>query len=293
MTTTTLPTPVRHTDGNSDRRRSARRGSFRRGVDLVIAIVLVAIVLFPIYWMVNVSFQPAGRAVNTPWFPIHPDLNGYATAIEQQGGHLVTSLIIAVGSVILSLLIATPAAYAVAQFKIKGIGIFLFAILITQMIPGIVVANAMYALYNQLGLLNTIPGLILADSTSGIPFAILILRAFMGSIPASVIEAARVDGAGQIRTFFSIVLPMSRNGLITAALFTFIFTWSDFLFALTLTTTDDVRPVTLGLYSYFGSYVSDWSAVMATAALASIPAIILLAVAQRYVAAGTTGGAIK
>jgi multiple sugar transport system permease protein len=86
---------------------------------------------------------------------------------------------------------------------------------------------------------------------------------------------------------------MSRNALVTAALFTFLFTWGDFLFALTLTTTENVRPVTLGLFTYIGSYVKDWSSVMATAVLASIPALVLLVVAQRYVAAGTTAGAIK
>jgi len=161
------------------------------------------------------------------------------------------------------------------------------------MIPGIVVANALYSLYNDLGLLNSVPGLILADSSHGIPFAILIMRAFLGSLPSEVVEAARVDGAGQIRTFVSIVLPMSRNALITAALFTFLFTWSDFLFALTLTTTEDVRPVTLGLYQYIGAYVNDWSSVMATAVLASIPAVVLLLVAQRYVAAGVSSGAVK
>ena len=141
-----------------------------------------------------------------------------------------------------SLLIATPAAYALAQFRVRGAGVVLFGILISQMIPGIVIANALYTAYSDLGLLNSIPGLILADSTHGIPFAILIMRAFMIGIPAEVIEAARVDGAGQIRTFVAIVLPMSRNALVTAALFTFLFTWSDFLFALTLTTTEARAP---------------------------------------------------
>ena len=169
----------------------------------------------------------------------------------------------------------------------------MFVLLIVQMIPGIVIANALYTAYNDVGLLNSIPGLILADSTAGIPFAILIVRAFMTNIPRSVLEAGRVDGAGHLRTFVSIVLPMSRNALITAALFTFLFTWADFLFALTLTTTEAVRPVTLGLYTYIGTYVNDWSSVMATAVLASIPAIVLLVVAQRYVAAGTTAGAVK
>jgi multiple sugar transport system permease protein len=273
---------------------TGRRRRTRAGWGSTIAgIVILAVLLFPLYWMINVSLQPSGSAVGTPWLPIHLSFHGYSTALSQQGRNLVTSLIVALGSVVFSLLIATPAAYALAQFKIRFANVFLFGILISQMIPGIVIANALYTAYNDLGLLNSIPGLILADSTAGIPFAILIVRAFMTNIPQSVIEAGRVDGAGHIRAFVSIVLPMSRNALITAGLFTFLFAWADFLFALTLTTTENVRPVTLGLYTYIGTYINDWSSVMATAVLASIPAIVLLIVAQRYVAAGTTSGAVK
>nr|WP_250901130.1 carbohydrate ABC transporter permease [Curtobacterium flaccumfaciens] len=249
--------------------------------------------LFPVYWMINISLQPAGSAIEAAWFPINAQLGGYAQAIADQGGALVTSLVIALGSVVVSLLIATPASYALAQFKVKGINAVLFGILISQMIPGIVVANALYAAYNDLGLLNTVPGLILADSTAGVPFAILIMRAFMQNIPPSIIEAAKVDGAGNFRAFRSVVVPISANALITAGLFTFLFTWSDFLFALTLTTTEDVRPITLGIYNYIGTFTADWSTVMATAVMASIPAIVLLLVAQKFIAAGATGGAVK
>jgi multiple sugar transport system permease protein len=275
-----------------------RGGVERRGWGAtVVGVLLLAVMLFPVYWMVNVSLQPSGSAVATPWFPLHLSLHGYATALTQQGGHLLTSLLVAAGSVVFSLLVATPAAYALAHFRVRGAGAVLFGTLLSQMVPAIVVANALYGAYAALGLLNSMPGLILADSTAGIPFAILIIRAFLGAIPVEVVEAARVDGAGQVRAFVSIVLPMSRNALVTAALFTFLFTflftWSDFLFALTLTTTEDVRPVTLGLFQYLGSYVSDWSSVMATAVLASIPAVVLLLVAQRYVSAGVTGGAVK
>lgn len=269
------------------------RARRRERRDAILGVAIVAVLLFPIYWMLNVSLQPSGRAIGTPWFPVSPDFTGYATAIADQGGNLVTSLIIALGSVVFSLLIATPAAYALAQLKIPGTQVMLFAILIAQMIPGIVISNALYSAFNQLGLLNSVVGLILADSTAGVTFAILIMRAYMLSIPMSVIEAARVDGAGPIRSFVSIVVPMSRNAVITAALFTFLFTWGDFLFGVTLTTTNDVRPVTVGLYSYLGTYVSDWSAVMATAVLASIPAVLLLAIAQRFITAGATGGAVK
>ncbi|NIZ93125.1 carbohydrate ABC transporter permease [Kineococcus rubinsiae] len=289
-----IPTPTAvRTDGAEPRAAKAPKAP-RRPVYTVVGIIILAFMLFPLYWMINVSLQPAGNAVATPWLPFDLTLRGYTTAIDQQGRNLVTSLLISLGSVVFSLLIATPAAYAMAHFKFgRWATAILFGILITQMVPGIVVANALYSAYTDLGLLNTLGGLILADSAAGIPFSIILMRAFMGSIPTSIIEAAYVDGAGHVRAFFSIVLPMSRNALITSGLFTFLFAWGDFLFALTLTTTADLRPITLGLYTYVGSFVSDWSPIMATAVLSSLPAIALLVLAQRYVAAGVTGGAVK
>jgi multiple sugar transport system permease protein len=259
----------------------------------ILGIVFLAIMLFPVYWMVNASLQGGGGAASSTFFPVAPTFDGYVTALEQQLGNLGTSLIVALGSVILSLLIATPAAYALAKFKLRWMGIFLFALLIAQMIPGIVIANALYTVYNDLGLLNSIPGLILADATHAIPFAILIMSAFMRSIPMSLVEAARVDGAGQVRAFLSIVVPVSRNSIITAGLFSFLFTWSDFIFALTLTTSPDVKPITLGIYDYLSGDVQSWAPVMATAVLSSIPAIVLLVFAQKYIAAGALGGAVK
>jgi multiple sugar transport system permease protein len=259
----------------------------------IVGIVLLALMLFPVYWMVNASLQPAGNALRGGWFPLHPDFDGYATALHDQGRNLVTSLVVALGSVAFSLGLAAPAAYALAQFPIRRTNLVLFGILITQMVPNIAVADALYNAYNDLGLLNSYLGLILADSTAGVPFAIIIMRSFMQSIPREIIEAARVDGAGRLRTFRSVVLPVSANALITAALFTFLFTWSDFLFALTLTTTETVRPITLGIYQYLGTHTNQWNAVMATAVLASVPAAVLLVVAQRYVTAGATSGAFK
>lgn len=259
----------------------------------VIGIVLVAIMLFPVYWMLNASLAPAGNSLNTQWLPLNPDFSGYSRAIADQGQNLITSLIVAVGACLLSIVIAAPCAYALAQFKIKGTAALLFLVLISQMIPGIVIANALYTVYTPLGLINSIPGLILADASQGIPFAILIMRAYLETFPTSIVEAARVDGCGHVRAFWSIVLPVSKNSLITAGIFSFLFAWSDFLMALTLTTGESIRPVTLGLYTYIGTNDTDWSAVMSTAVLSSLPAVILMIVAQKYVAAGATGGAVK
>ncbi|MFI7299424.1 carbohydrate ABC transporter permease [Streptomyces sp. NPDC050121] len=270
-----------------------KRAPGRGRSSTVVGIALLALMLFPVYWMVNASLQPAGNTLQGGWFPFHPDLSGYVTALRDQGRNLVTSLVVALGSVALSLGLAAPAAYALAQFRLRGTNLVLFGILLTQMVPGIVVANALYGAYNDLGLLNSYLGLILADSTAGVPFAIIILRSFMQSIPREIIEAARVDGAGRLRVLRSVVLPVSTNALITAAVFTFLFTWSDFLFALTLTTTRTVQPITLGIYQYIGAHTNQWNAVMATTVMASVPAALLLVVAQRYVAAGATSGAVK
>ena len=266
----------------------------RRSVlDTVLGLACLAVMLFPVYWMVNASLQPGVSTADLQILPMSPGLDGYRQAIAGQGGNLATSLVVSLGAVAVCLCVATPAAYALSLHRVRRSGAILFILLLSQMIPGIIIANALYSAYNTLGILNTVPGLILADSALGVPFSILIIRAFMSAIPVSILEAARVDGAGRLRVFFSIVLPLSRNALVTASLFSFLFAWSDFLFALTLDSSSAARPVTLGIYQYIGGFVADWGSVMATATMASLPAAILLVVAQKYVAAGATGGAVK
>jgi multiple sugar transport system permease protein len=271
----------------------ARRHVRRRWPMTVLGVLFLAVMIFPVYWMINSSLQANAGAATTAWLPLQPTLDGYVTALKEQGGNLVTSTIIALSTVVLTIAIATPAAYGLARFRMRGMTVFVFALLITQMIPVIVIANALYALFNDLGLLNSYAGLILADTAAQIPFAILLIRAFMGSLPPSLVEAAPVDGANNFRAFISIVVPISKNAIVTAALFTFLGAWGDFLFALTLTSTPEVKPITLGIYDYISGNVQQWGPVMATAVLASIPAGVLLILAQRYIAAGALGGAIK
>ena len=277
-------------------RRGAKvpRPRGKKGIPLtVLGIVFLAIMVFPVYWMVNTSFQATSGAATATWFPLAPTLAGYRAALEQQGQNFVSSMVISLGTVVLTLAVATPAAYGLARFRMRGTRVFLLVLLITQMIPAIVIANALYTLFNNVGLLNSYVGLILADSAVQVPFAILLMRAFMESIPPSLVEAALVDGASDFRAFVSIVVPISRNAIVTAALFTFLGAWGDFLIALTLTSTTAVRPITLGIYNYIGSNVTDWGPVMATSVLASLPAAVLLIFAQRYISAGALGGAVK
>ncbi|WP_439693870.1 carbohydrate ABC transporter permease [Curtobacterium sp. SP.BCo] len=265
-----------------------------KGIPLtILGCLFLAVMVFPVYWMVNTSLQSTSGAATATWFPFSPTFRGYEAAFAQQGQNFLSSMIIGLGTVVLTLAIATPAAYGLARFRMRGTRVFLLVLLITQMIPAIVIANALYTLFNNVGLLNSYVGLILADSAVQVPFAVLLMRAFMESIPPSLVEAALVDGANDFRAFVSIVLPISRNAIVTAALFTFLGAWGDFLIALTLTSTTAVRPITLGIYNYIGSNVTDWGPVMATSVLASLPAAVLLIVAQRYISAGALGGAVK
>ena len=267
----------------------------RRLVSTVVGVILTGIMLFPLYWMLNVSVtQPSDLRRDPPQlFPVNPTFDGYTTVLTEQLPYLGTSLIVGLGTVALTLALATPAAYALAKLRPRGGTVLDFVLLIAQMIPGIIMAMGFYLIFNSWGLLDSIPGLILADSTLSVPFGVLILTAFMAGIPDELVSAAKIDGASAWRTFRSVILPVSRNSVVTVSLFTFLWAWSDFIFASTLDRGGILKPITLGIYKYIGNNTQDWNAIMATAVVASVPATVLLVVAQRYVAAGVTAGAVK
>jgi multiple sugar transport system permease protein len=260
-----------------------------------VGLVLTGLMLFPLYWMVNVSFTRDTDMRHTPpyWFPVHGTLEGYRAVVSQQLPYLGTSLVVGLGTIALTLAIAAPAGYSLAKLRPRGGGVLSFVLLIAQMIPGIIMAMGFYAIYLNLGFLGSVGGLIVADSTIAVPFGVLIYTAFMSGIPEELIQAATTDGAGRLRTFWSVVLPVSRNATVTVALFTFLWAWSDFIFASTLDQGGTRQPITLGIYHYIGNNNQQWNAIMATAVVASVPATALLVVAQRYVAAGVTAGAVK
>jgi multiple sugar transport system permease protein len=261
----------------------------------VVGLVLTALMLFPVYWMINESLTRDQDMRKTPpnWFPIHGTLDGYRAVLHQQMPYLGSSLFIGLGTVVLTVAVAAPAGYSLAKLRPRGGGALSFALLIAQMIPGIIMAMGFYSIYLSLGMLGSVPGLIVADSTIAVPFGTLVFAAFMSGIPGELLQAAKTDGAGQLRMFWSIVLPVSRNAVVTVSLFAFLWAWSDFLFANTLDSSGGAQPITLGIYHYIGNNNQQWNAIMATAVVASVPATVLLVVAQRYVAAGVTAGAVK
>jgi len=274
---------------------TARRPTGSAWWKTAIGVLLTAVMLFPVYWMVNVSFTRDQDMRKSPpnLFPTGGTLEGYRAVLDQQLPYLGTSLVIGLGTVALTVLLAAPAGYALAKLRPRGGGVLSFLLLAAQMVPGIIMAMGFYAIYLNLGMLQSVPGLIVADSTLAVPFAVLIFTAFMSGIPGELLQAAKTDGAGHLRTFWSIVLPMSRNAVVTVSLFAFLWAWSDFVFASTLDGGGTQQPITLGIYHYIGNNNQQWNAITATAVVASLPAALVLVLAQRYVAAGVTAGAVK
>jgi len=261
----------------------------------VLGILLTLLLLFPFYMIINFSLTKQTDILRypPPFFPPQIRLDGYQAAFATMGTYIRNSLIFGFGTVAISMLIAAPAAYALSRFQSRWTMILLMTLLLAQMAPGIVVANSLYALFSKLHMLNSYPAVILADCTAAVPFAIIVMRAFMLSIPKELSEAALVDGAGPWTVFWSIILPISRTAIITAALFSFLAGWGDFMMALILMNDAKRTPITVGIYYFIGSYSTNWPSVMASAVIAAAPAIILLASAQRYIAAGITAGAVK
>jgi multiple sugar transport system permease protein len=258
------------------------------------AVAALVVVLFPVYAVVVASFESTQTLFSGTyyWLPHAATLDNYRTVIQAQSGNVLTSLIVGLGTTVLALVVAVPAAYALSKYRLRVTVILVSSLLICQIVPSIVLATSLFIIFHWIHLVNTYPGLIIADGTYAIPFAILVLRAFFFSLPNEVMQAARVDGASEWQTFRRIVIPLARAAVITVAIFAFLNGWGDFIFALTVLNGSGIVPITLGIYTYLGNFSSDWGAVMAAAAFAMVPAGVLLVVAQRYIASGLTAGSV-
>jgi multiple sugar transport system permease protein len=260
------------------------------------ALTALVVLLFPLYAVIVASFETNAQlfgASQYNFFPSQFTLSNYRVVLSQQGSHLVSSLIIALGTAVLTLAIALPAAHALARYRFRVTALLVGSLLVAQILPSIVIANSLFLVYHRLHMLNSYPGLIIADASYAVPFGILVLRAFMLGLPRDVIAAARVDGASEWRTFTRVVLPMSRSAVITVALFAFLNGWGDFIFALTVLNGNTFEPVTLSIYSYIGAFSQNWGQAMALAVFALLPAAMLLIAAQRYIAASLTVGSVN
>jgi multiple sugar transport system permease protein len=261
----------------------------------LIGCAVVGALVFPVYWAVCVAFQSDPTPLITPprLTLLHPILGNVSQALDTETSDIMTSLIVSCAAVAVGIAVGLPAAYALKRFRVRYTAAVIGTLLVTQMVPSISLSIAFYSLFKDVHLLNSYPGLILADSTYAVPLMVLLLRAFLESVPGEILEAARLDGCSEIRCMISVVTPVAIPGIMTAALFGFLGAWGDFVFGLTLNSGSSVQPVTLGLYKFMTVYTNSWGPIMATVVLAAIPAAIILGIGQRWIRSGLRAGALQ
>lgn len=259
------------------------------------AAVITAAFLLPAYWMFATSLKQPDKVLTSPpqWVPVPVTGDNYTAAFSAGllTRALLNSLVISCGVVGLTLLLAVPLSYAIARIRMRGSGLMVLALLISQLLPSIVLAAPLFILEHRVGLTDSYLGLIVADTTLTLPFAVIVLRPLLLAVPAEVEEAALVDGCGILGVLRHVVLPIMVPGLAAVVGLSFLLGWGEFVFGLTLVQSTDVQPVTVFLNSFVGQHGSSWGPMMAAATVISLPVVLVFAVFRRFVVGGlTTGG---
>jgi multiple sugar transport system permease protein len=264
----------------------------------ILLILAIAALLIPVYWLAKSAFSNNTQLFTDPpqFFPTPPNLDGFQQILSTIVPDLGTSAIIALGCVALTLVVALPTAFGLTLLGgQRGAGISKLVVLSTLMFPSIMFVIPLYNLFYQVGLLNTVAALIIADSIYAVPLGILVSYTYFSTIPSETIEAAVVDGASQGKVFLRIVCPLGMPAIATTAIFAFLFGWGDYLFAVTFGAGRDLTPASIAISGLIQgqSGVTPWPQVMAGAVLLCIPALVAVLFAQRYITSGLAAGAIK
>ncbi|MDH3659474.1 MAG: carbohydrate ABC transporter permease [Alphaproteobacteria bacterium] len=270
----------------------------RRILFNLMAWALVLAVAFPLFWMVVTSLKPAFELFRRPptiW-PETVTFEHYWRLLSETPflQYFQNSLILATTTTAVVVAIGTLGAYSLVRFRYHGRESLAFMVLFTYLLPSVVLIIPLYLLMVQLGLSNTIFSLVIAYTTFALPYALWLLRSFMTGVPEDLESAALVDGATRIGAFFDVILPQLLPGIISTALFTFILSWNEYLYALVLVNADSARPLTTGVMTMLiSAFNIEWSLLMAASVMMSLPLIIAFAFLQSYLTRGFGAGAVK
>lgn len=204
------------------------------------------------------------------------------------------SFLVSSGTVLLTLAVATLAGYSFSRFSFKFRNTLLTMIMSVQMFPIIAILISLYTLYNKWGMLSTYRGLVLADSTFCLPLAIYLMKGFFDTLPRSLDEAAKIDGAGRLCTLWKVLLPLTKPALVAVGIYTFLYAWDDFVMSLVIMQKDVMKTLPVGIVaSFLGEYAYDYSSMMAFAFAGSVPIVLLFIFFQKFMVTGLTAGAVK
>jgi multiple sugar transport system permease protein len=264
---------------------------------LTVACAVSAVVLFPLAWMMSISLKGDAEQFLFPpaLLPSEPNIANYARLISDTNfpRYIFNSLWVALATVVLSLIIGCPAAYAMARFRILSRPALTSLVLLVYMFPPILLGIPLFVIFSQTGLTDTYSGLILAHTTFALPFVVWMMRDFFLAVPAEIEEAALVDGCSRVRVLILIALPIVRPGLIAAGIFTFMLSWSDYIYALILMTSESRKTISLGITLFIDSTSIEPGLMMAASVLITVPVLVCFVFVQRYLVQGLAIGAVK
>ncbi len=270
----------------------------RNRLMLVIALVMAAIYLFPLYWMFITALKSGSEMFATPpsFWPSEPQWSTYAFVWESRGmgRYLWNSLIIAFGSVTLITVLGVGCAYVLARYRNVWVDIGLFLILMLQVLPASLMITPIFVGFSQLGMLNY-PRLavIIAIAAKSMPFFVVLVRATFMAVPQELEEAALVDGNSRVGAFFNIVLPLARNGILVSAILIFMQAFGEFVYSKSIIQAVELQPASVGLNSFMGPNTNEWNNIMAYATIYVTPILAIFVLLQRRIVSGLTSGAIK
>jgi multiple sugar transport system permease protein len=276
---------------------NARALPGRIGINLL-AWTIVLLVSFPLIWMVITSLKPQSELFQIPpnLVPSRITFEHYWQLIDETPflQYFATSMKLAVSTTIVVVVVGTLGAFSLVRFQYPGRERIAALVLFTYLLPSVVLIIPLYLLIVRMGLANTLTSLVLAYTTFALPYALWLLRSFMRGIPADLESAALIDGASRIGAFFDVILPQALPGIISTGLFTFILAWNEYLYALVLVSSDEVRPLTTGVMNMLiTSFNIEWSLLMAAAVLMSLPLLVIFAFLQSYLTSGFGAGGVK
>jgi ABC-type glycerol-3-phosphate transport system permease component len=259
-------------------------------------VLLIALWAFPIYWMAVASITPEAALFGAPSLVPREAVSDHYAALfgeRQFWTPIRNSVIVAGATTALAILFGAPCAYALARLRFRGQAALLGAILAVSMFPQIAMLSPLFLGLRALGLIDTYAGLVLPYTTFAMPLAIWLMTGFFRELPREIEDAARLDGAGPIRTAMTVTLPLSAPAIATTAILTFLFAWNEFLFALTFTLGPDRQTVPVAIALFRGQYRVPWGQVLAAALVASVPVAAVVMLFQRRIVRGLTAGAVK
>jgi ABC-type glycerol-3-phosphate transport system permease component len=274
--------------------------SIRAGVNPAFYVILGVAALFvlvPVFWMVSTSLKPETELFSTPprLWPSTPDFSAFVRVFTDYPfvDYFRNSLVVVSASTFFSLAFSTLSAYGLSRFNFRGKGSFLTFLLISQMFPSIMLLIPYYKIMQTFGLVNTQAALVVTYVSFTIPFCSWMMYGYFKSIPRELDEAASIDGAGRFGTFARIVLPLTLPGVVATAIYAFVTGWNEYIFALILTSSEDMKTVPVGIGQLIGQYKIQWNDLMASSLYAIIPLMIFFIFLQRYLISGLTAGGVK